>query len=144
MDIKTTTTRSHEIRDGELVIIRKQEGVNGSGKRVTVISEERDITKDDIKKVLDVEVPKNIERINKELKELKDNAKELKDKVKTFVNTKDYIKFKKFLEKETTKKHFKDLTTEQTLKKFEGQIKNKEEELSDIKAWEVQFKEINL
>lgn len=101
-DLKTKTTRSHEMRDGELIVIRRQTGMNGSDREVSVITEEKGITMKDVSEVLEQVVPRELEKSDREISKLEKEFDEIKMDIEKFENDPDFVKFYEFNEKKET------------------------------------------
>jgi len=141
-DLETKTIRSHEMRDGKLVVIRRQEGKNGSERFVRVITEEEGIEIKDVNEVLDDVIPKEIEKRDKDISTIDDKILTLEFQTKEFENNEEFQTFKKMIEDEKTKKHFEMLNQLNDLDRLKKQKENSLKELDDIQDWKKQFQDI--
>jgi len=130
------------MREGKLVVIRKQEGKNGSERFVRVITEEEGIEIKDVNEVLDDVIPKEIEKRDKDISTIDDKISNLEEKTKEFENDEEFQTFKKMIEDEKTKKHFEMLNQLNDLDRLKKQKEYALKELDDIKDWRKQFEDI--
>jgi hypothetical protein len=130
------------MREGKLVVIRKQEGKNGSERFVRVITEEEGIEIKDVNEVLDDVIPKEIEKRDKDISTIDDKISNLEEKTKEFENDEEFQTFKKIIEDEKTKKHFEMLNQLNDLDRLKKQKEYALKELDDIKDWKNQFQKI--
>jgi len=142
-DLETKITRSHEIRDEELVVIRRQEGKNGSDRFVSVITEETGITKKEVDEVLETAVPREIEKVDKEMAGYVKDLDEVSVDVDKFKDDPEYLHFKEYINGEKIKGYFENVKKEDLKVKLDKQIEFCNDKKDDLLDWKKQFEDIN-
>lgn len=125
-DIKTEIKRSHEMRNGKLVVIRTQEGENGANRFVRVITEEEGITMKEVKEVLEVAVPRELEKADREISRLQKEFEEVKIDVEKFEKDPEFVKFYEFNERKDTGLFFEMLKLSPEAQEKAGLTRNRD------------------
>ena len=140
--VEIKTIRTSRIEDGVAIATRIEEFENGVGKKVKRTIEEIGITLDEVREVNDKLIVEELEKVNTERVKLMTEMTEMQEEIKDIVTTREYKKFKIEIESDAAKKYFDALKKEGIIKKAIERLKELNRIEDDVKAWEVQMKEL--
>jgi len=140
MTKKEIIERAHRFEDNQLVLIRKQTGENGTGKKVTVTSEEFGIDAKEVQEVLDKHVPERMDATMTKLETAEKQLESIELQTSKFENTKEFKAFKTFLEDNANR--FDEVKLISDRDRVIKEIAHLKEQVADIEDWRQQMSAI--
>jgi hypothetical protein len=129
------TTRSGKIAEGVAIAVKQDEFTNGRGKKIVQIVEEHGITIEEATEVVDKLGPEELTKVGDERVKLMKEIAEIEEDIKDVITSREFIKFKKELDSEQTKKFFDVLKQERTLNTGKSRLEELNRTEDDVNEW---------